>query len=65
MKVENLKIGQGYKFKGQRVFRTCSGIRILGHGDNIHPAHRGQVLINFNGCHQVIHPKGTEVITNT
>lgn len=63
MQAKDLKIGNGFKLKGQRKLRFINKIIKLKETDNILPEHRGKLLIIHSGCKQLILDPETNIIT--
>ena len=62
MKIEELKVGDRFKFPKKRKFREVIKIINLGDGDNIPVQHKNHILVIVEGCNQYTIPPGYEII---
>lgn len=59
--VEELKPFDLFKDKGQRKWRMVEKLHLLPNDESIPESHRGCILIIYDGCKQMVAPKGHEV----
>lgn len=61
MKVEQLKVGDRFRFPRKRKFREVIKIIPLGDGDNIPTQHKNHILVIVEGCNQYTIPPGYKI----
>lgn len=54
MKASELKVGQDFKFPGQRKFRCIAEIKEIQPSDRVRPEHIGKLLFFFNDGSQML-----------
>lgn len=62
MKASELKVGQGFKLPGQRIYRFISEIHEINASDKARPEHIGKIWICFDDNRQTLLLKDDEVI---